>query len=118
MEGGRPARHHARFQDLEQLAGGRPELDRPTHVGHQPGPLPAAEAEQRDGHELAHLGRDVPALAQRELVEPVVGLDELGVLARRELPLRIHVAPRRLHLRDQGFRLLLSVPVGHGSVLW
>ena len=113
MEGGRPARHHARLQDLEQLAGGRPELDRATHVGDQPGPLPAAEAEQRDGHELAHLGRDVPALAQRELVEPVVGLDELGVLARRELPLRVHVAPRRLHLGDQRFGLLLSIGVGH-----
>src|SRR4029079_2315166 len=91
--------------------GRRAELDGPLHVGHQAAALAAPEAEERDGHELAHLGRDMAALAERELVETVVALHELRVLPGRELPLRVHVAARRLHLRDQRLGRLRSLLV-------
>src|SRR5262249_24420002 len=93
-------------EDLEDLFAGGAQPDRPAHVGHQPGLLAAAERQQRDGHELAHLGGDVLALAQALLVDPVVGLDEVGILTRGELPLRVDVAARFFHPRDERFRAL------------
>src|SRR5689334_661104 len=95
------AGHEARLEDLEDLLAGGAEAHRALHVGHEPRALAAAEREQGDGDELADLRRHVPALTEAQLVDAVVGLDELRVLARRELPLRIDVAARRLHPGDE-----------------
>jgi hypothetical protein len=88
-------------------------------VRHEGGLLGSAERQERDGDELAHLGRHVLALAEPELVDPVVGLDEVWILARRELPLRIDVAARLLHARDERFGalgpILVRSVLGHRS---
>src|SRR5438874_11304582 len=86
MERRRAARHQARLQHLEDLLAGGAQADRALHVGDEAGTIGAAEGEQRDGDELADLGGDVLALAQAELVDAVVRLDELRVLLRGELP--------------------------------
>src|SRR5205814_10603066 len=99
VERRRAAGHQAGLQYLEDLLAGGAEADRALHVGDEAGAIGAAEGEQRDGDELADLGGDVLALAQPELVDAVVRLDELRVLPRGELPLRIDVAARRLQDR-------------------
>ena len=96
MERRRATGDQARLQHLEDLLAGGAEADRALHVGNEAGAIGAAEGEQRDGDELADLGGDVLALAQPELVDAVVRLDELRVLPRGELPLRVNVAARRL----------------------
>src|SRR4030095_14795140 len=96
-----------------QLTRRRAEFHRAPHMGDQARPLRPAEAEQRDRHEIADPGPDVLAGAERELVQAVVGLHELGILAGRELPLGVHVAARLFHLGDERLGLLLTIGVGH-----
>ena len=55
----RAARHEARLEDLEELLPRRAEPHRALHVRDQPRLIGPAEGEQRDGHELPHLGRHV-----------------------------------------------------------
>src|SRR3982074_2939581 len=62
----------------------------------------------------------VVAVAQAQLVDVVVGLDEFRVLPRRELPLRVDVAARLFHPRDESVRPLGTVArcrLAHGSLL-
>src|SRR2546429_781252 len=113
VERRRAAGHQAGLQHLEDLLAGGTEADRALHVGDEAGAVGAAEGQERDGDELADLGGDVLALAQPELVDAVVRLDELRVLPRGELPLRIDVAARRLHLGDQRVRALRRAVLGH-----
>src|SRR5262245_58949912 len=118
-EGGEPAvkrgsapRHQARLQHFEDLLAGGAQPEGAFHVGHESRLLRAAEGEERDGHELAHLGGDVAAVAQALLVDPVVRLHEVGILPGRELPLGVDVATRFLHAGDQrvcALRPLVSV---------
>src|SRR5207249_11510617 len=103
------ARNHAGLEHLEQLLASGAQAHRALHVRDERGLLGAAEGEERDGDELAHLRGHVSALAQAELVDPVVGLDEVRILARRELPFWIDVAARLLHPRDEGVRALAPV---------
>src|SRR5262249_61485452 len=79
MKRRRATRDQAGLEHLEDLLLRGAEPDRALHVGHEPGALAATERQQRDGDELAHLGGDVLALAQAELVDPVVTLDELRI---------------------------------------
>src|SRR2546428_2102690 len=109
----RAAGHETRLEHLEDLLARGAEPDRALHVGDEAVAVGAAKGEERDGDELADLGRDVPALAQPQLVDPVVGLDELRVLPGGELPLRVDVAARRLHLRDQRLRALRRALLDH-----
>ena len=122
MEGRGAARHQAGFEDLEQLLSRCAEADRALHVRHEAGLFGPAEREERDGDELADLCRDVLALSQAQLVDSIIGLDELRVLPGRELPLGIDVAPRLLHPRDQLIRpaLVAVVPFrrDHLSTSW
>src|SRR2546429_3083348 len=113
MERRRAARDQARLEHLEDLLAGGAEADGALHVSHQPRALAAAKREQRDGDELAHLRRHVLAFAEPELVDAVVSLHELRVLPRGELPFRIDVPTRRLHLRDQRVRALSRARLGH-----
>src|SRR5690349_17313544 len=85
MEGRRAAGNETRLEHFEDLLARGAEAHGALHVGHQPRALAAAKGEQRDGDELAHLGRDVRALAQTELVDAVVRLDKIGILPRGEL---------------------------------
>src|SRR5919198_2063794 len=82
----RPAGDEARLEHLEDLLARGAEADGALHVRHQSRALAPAKREQRDRDELAHLRRDVLAVAEAELVDPVVGLDELRVLPCGELP--------------------------------
>src|SRR5215467_1254046 len=107
-EGGEPAvkrgsapRHQARLQHLEDLLAGGAQPEGAFHVGHESRLLRAAEGEERDSHELAHLGGDVTAVAQALLIDPVVRLHEVGILPGRELPLGVDVAARFLHAGNQ-----------------
>src|SRR5215470_5636056 len=106
VKGGSAARHQARLEHLEDLLAGGAQADGALHVRYEPGLLRPAEGEERDGHELAHLGGDLAAVAQALLVDPVVGLHEVRILPRRELPLGINVAARFLHAGDQRLRAL------------
>src|SRR5262245_26813619 len=119
MERRRAARHETRLQHLEDLFTGGAEPHRALHVRDQAGLVGAAEGQERDGHELAHLGRDVPALAQSQLVDAVIRFDEIRVLPGRELPLRVDVAARFLHALDERVRaarlrtVVLHLDLGH-----
>src|SRR5262245_10316949 len=117
-EGGEPAvkrgsapRHQARLQHFEDLLAGGAQPEGAFHVGHESRLLRAAEGEERDGHELAHLGGDVATVAQALFVDPVVRLHEVGILPGRELPLRIDVTARFLHPGDQRVRALRPLRV-------
>src|SRR2546428_12237756 len=103
------ARNHTRLEHLEQLLARRAEAHRPLHVRDERPFLGTAEGEERDGDELPHLRGHVLAVAETELVAPVVGLDEVRVLPRRELPLRVDVAAGFLHPRDEALPPLRSV---------
>src|SRR5712691_441067 len=111
MEGRGAARHHTRLEHLEDLLPRGAQADGALHVRDEAGPLRPPEGKQRDGHELPHLCGDVLAVSQAQLVEPVIGLDELRILAGRELPLRVDIAPRLLHPRDQSIRPLRTALV-------
>src|SRR5256712_4243925 len=121
------AGHHACLEHLKQLLSRRAEADRPLHVCHEGGLLGATEREERDGDEFPHLGRNVLTLAETELVNLVVGFDELRILPRRELPLGVDVAAGFLHPRDERVRpppsivvrrlLLHRVPPREGAYL-
>src|SRR6266849_10034184 len=117
MECRRTARDHARLEHLEQLLACCAEADRSLHVRDELGLLGAAEREKRDRDELPHLGRHVLAVAEAELVDPVVGLDEVRISARRVLPLRIDVAAGFLHPRDERLYPLRPILVRR-LVLW
>src|SRR5574341_929843 len=75
MERRRAAGHQARLEDLEQLLPRRAEADRAPHVHDETGLVQAPERQERDGDEFPHLRRDVPALSQAALVDPIVALD-------------------------------------------
>src|SRR5712692_10077595 len=111
MEGRGAARDHARLEYLEDLLPRGAQADGALHVRDEAGPLRPAEGKQRDGHELPHLRGDVLAVSQAQLVDPVIGFDELRVLPGRELPLRVDIAPRLLHPRDQSIRPLRTTLV-------
>src|SRR3990167_5107995 len=102
MEGRGAPRHQAGFEDLEQLLSRCAEADRALHVRHETGPIRPAEGEERDGDELADFRRDVLALSQAQLVDPVEGLDELRVLPGRELPLGIDVRSEERRVGKEG----------------
>src|SRR5438876_6628888 len=111
-------RHHARLENLEDLLARGAEANGALHVRDETRPLRPPEGEERDGDELANLRGDVLAVAQPELVDVVVGLDEFRVLPGRELPLGVDVAARLFHPRDEGVRPLGTVArcrVAHGS---
>src|SRR5215472_4222322 len=79
VKGGSAARHQTRLEHLEDLLAGGAQTDGALHVRHEPGLLRPAEGEERDGHELAHLGGDVAAVAQTLLIDPVVRLHEVRI---------------------------------------
>src|SRR5262245_31319782 len=111
VKGRRAPGNEARLENLEQLLPRGAEAHGALHVRDQPGLVGSAEGEERDRHELPHLGRHVPALAEAQFVDAVVRLDEVGILAGRQLPFRIDVAARRLHARDQRVR---TIVLAHG----
>src|SRR5262245_4549983 len=114
----RPARHQAGLEDLEQLVLGRHEAHRPLLGRPRARLLGPAQCQDRDGAELARLGRHVAALAEAQLVDAVVRLDEVGVLPGGEFPLGVDVSPRRLHAGDQGLALPGPVVVVHRVTPW
>src|SRR5882724_7167813 len=73
MKRGRAAWDQTRLEHLEDLLARGAEPHGALHVGDEPRTLAAPEREQRDRHELAHLGGNVLAFAEPQLVDAVVG---------------------------------------------
>src|SRR5215471_6410320 len=99
------------LKDFKQFFPGCAEAYGPPHVGHQGVAVRTPERQEGDGHEFAHLGRDVAPLTQGQLVNAVVGLGKVRIRPGRQFPLGIDVSPRRPHARDELLCLRGSVVV-------
>jgi hypothetical protein len=101
------------LKDFKQFLPGGAEAYGPPHVGHQALAVSAPVCQEGDGHEFAHLGRDVASFTQGQLVDPVVCLSEVGIRPGCKFPLGLDVPSCRLHARNELLRLRGSVVVAH-----